>query len=173
MAVAGLEDDAFVQWDDYLTGRCTADDLPFASPLPDWVLFTVNTIWLQRFRQTFVQIGERITCGETPYPRCMAERVALWITLSWVQEEGGDIASEMLDDDEETAEALPEKADLDDDWERVEDGLFDDDFDFKIIWLDNFTKVIFGDSTAAFSGHFGIDAASYHPFRWWETDQSN
>ncbi|MFJ9778120.1 hypothetical protein ACIRSS_00970 [Amycolatopsis sp. NPDC101161] len=99
----------------------------------------------------------------------MAEQVALWITLLWAHDRSDDITADMIDDDEEVAEALPEVPDLDDDWEKAEDGLFDDDFDFKIIWLKNFTKVIFGESTAAFSSRFGVDATSYHPFRWWET----
>ncbi len=81
MSVAGMDDDGFVGWDDYLAGRSTVDDLMFLSALPDWVLFMVNTHWLLRFRQTFLRLAERIDDGKVPYPRCLADKVALWLMV--------------------------------------------------------------------------------------------
>src|SRR4051794_8124082 len=68
MALADMEDDAYVGWDDYLAGRRSVDDLPMLSSLPDWVLFVVNTVWLQRFREVFTDIRDRLEKGGVPYP---------------------------------------------------------------------------------------------------------
>lgn len=169
MATAGMEDDAFGGWDDFLEGRCTAGDLWLVSELPDWVLFMVNTFWLQRFREVFVEIGRRVERGEVPYPRCVAERVALSIVLDAARETDDDVEQDMIKGNPANAAVLKHHGDVEDDWEEVEEALFDEDFDFKSIWLPNFTRAIFGDPTLLVE-RLGMDVGALHPFRWWETD---
>lgn len=165
MATAGMDDDTFVQWDDYLQGLCGVDDLWMLSELPDWVLFIVNNVWLHRFRQAIIGVGAQIDQGQVPYPRCMAERVALAIVLNHAQQRDSDIESEMIEGDPDTAAALPRHDDGEDDWEHVEAALYGDDLDFKMIWLPNFTRSIFGAPDSPYS--------AWHPHRWWETGASD
>lgn len=166
LSVAGMEDDGFVGWDDYLQGKNTIDDLMMLPELPDWVLFMVNTVWLQRFRQVFVNLGRRIDRGEPPYPRCMAERVALWIMFKSAQETEDDIEADIVTPD--IRARLPLLDDEREDWERTEDQLFGEDYDFQFIWLPNFTRSLFG-HPVELSKQFGVDLGTFHPFRWWET----
>jgi hypothetical protein len=168
MSVAGMEDDGFVGWDDYLAGRVTVDELMFLSELPDWVLFMVNDHWLQRFRQTFLALGKRIDQGEGPYPRCMAEKVALWLMLQAAEDQDDDLERGMLSDDDDLGAALPHHGDAEADWDEVAERLFDEDFDFRFIWLDNFTRLMFGNQDVALEMAIDIDATACHPFRWWE-----
>ncbi|MGI5501335.1 helix-turn-helix domain-containing protein [Lentzea sp. CA-135723] len=160
MCTAGMEDDAFVQWDDYMKGDCGVDDLWMLSELPDWVLFIANNVWLQRFRTTIEKIGRRIDSGEVPYPRCMAEQVALAIVLDHVLARDADLEEDMIQDDDETSALLGHHGDIEDDWEQVEEALFDGDLDFKMIWMPDFTRMIYGSIDSPY--------LAWHPHRWWE-----
>lgn len=161
MSTAGMDDDAFVQWDDYLRGRCGVDELWLICELPDWVLFIVNNLWLQRFREAIIDIGGRIEQGELPRTRCIAERVALCIVLDHAEHVSSDIDSESIEDDPDTAALFPHRGDVEDDWEGVAEALLDGDLDARMIWLPNFTRTVFGSPDGPYS--------AWHPFRWWET----
>ncbi|WP_189054522.1 hypothetical protein [Longimycelium tulufanense] len=70
----------------------------------------------------------------------------------------------MIEGDPETAAFLPDHGDAEDDWEAVEEALFAEDFDFRLIWLPHFTRVMFGEP--------GSPYQVWPPFRWWEPDSS-
>ncbi|WP_431873200.1 helix-turn-helix domain-containing protein [Amycolatopsis sacchari] len=170
MSVAGLEDDAFFGLDEYLQGKVGVNDLIFVNQLPDWVLFMVNGHWVDCFRDVLVDLGGRLDRGEVPYPRSMAERVALELMFDSA-EEGAGSADDMLEYDDDVRSVLPSFGEQDEDWENAREQLFGGDFDFQMIWLPNFTRMLFGDSREAVSGQLGVELSSYHPIRWWETDR--
>lgn len=158
--VAGFEDDGDFGWNDYLQGRLTVDDLQLLSELPDWVLFIANNVWLQRFRDTCRSIGDRIDRGQVPYPRCLAERAALWLMINSAEEQSSDV-DEVIDDDDEKQPLLPANDERDEDWETLRDDLFNGDLDFELIWYQDATRLVFSS---------GAETTGFHPFRWWESD---
>ncbi|MTD59093.1 helix-turn-helix domain-containing protein [Amycolatopsis sp. RM579] len=170
MSVAGLEDDAFFGLDEYLQGKVSVKELFFVDQLPDWVLFMVNAHWVDCFRNVLVDLGRRLGRGEVPYPRSMVERVALELMFDSAKE-GGDVADDMLEADDDVRAALPSFGENDEDWEDAREQLFGGDFDFQMIWLPNFTRMLFGDSRESVSIQLGVDLDSFHPIRWWETDR--
>lgn len=147
------------EWKDLLKGETTADRVGPFSQLPDWVLFSVNNVWLSRFRDTYIGIERRLDAGQVPYPRCVAEEVALWIAL--------DEATELMEDALKHAEG--DYADLlrefdsygqrDHDWDV--DALFQD-LDFQEIWRTSSPY-----NHLAVTNAYGIDPSDYHPFNWW------
>lgn len=185
MTTDGHEDDAYLGWDDFLQGRTTVDTLGMLAGLPDWVLFMVNSVWLDRFRNVLVDLGDRVTEGETPSPSCFAESVALFLMLQEARrlvDQGyfddlyGDdhVASSLphldrwSDEDEGVASATPDVGErthisgcqcdeLDGDaWGELEDDLRV--FEAGAIWYPHVTR---GLNTEPGLG-------TMHPFRWWE-----
>ncbi|WP_162907836.1 helix-turn-helix domain-containing protein [Allorhizocola rhizosphaerae] len=168
MATAGLEDDAFIGWDDYLLGKSTVSDLLVLSELPDWVLFTVNNHWLQRFREVLLEIGEQLEAGQVPLPRCMADRVALSLLIRHAREAQHDVEEMHIDGDPAVAAALPFMSEEQEDWDALAEALFGGDFDMEMIWLPNFTRALYGDPDG-FSAQAGVNISEFHPHRWFET----
>ncbi|WP_072688404.1 helix-turn-helix domain-containing protein [Rhodococcus marinonascens] len=167
IASSGMEDDSVSGWDDYLAGRCAVDDLHLINRLPDWVLFTVNSHWLNRFRATFVNIGDKICRGEVPHPHCVAERVALWIAFQEARDCSDEIDHDMIDGEGGCSAILPADPEFDDAWDSAEEALFTN-LDFELMWLNHFTQLISGDSGQLAGEPTGL--GKLHPFRWWEQD---
>lgn len=90
------------------------------------ITFRLSQEWRMRAVDCFRDLEDDIDAGRVPYPRCMGEQIALWITLDFAE-------SALKDDGERSgAEKLP-KTERDYDWMALGDLLFDD-HDFRLLW---------------------------------------
>ncbi|MDJ0106093.1 helix-turn-helix domain-containing protein [Rhodococcus sp. 66b] len=170
--VVWLRDDQVSGWDDYLSGRHTVSKVLLLNQLPDWVLFMVNSHWLEKFKALFVEIGDQIDRGEVPGRRCVAERVALRIALHVAAKEDEELADEIGDDliDDDHDRLVPPNLEIGENWQQSEDALLGFADDIECMWDEGFTRVMLGADGPKFSAEKGFDIGRFHPLRWWEPD---
>lgn len=157
-AQAGFYADRATGFDEILAGEATADEVDPYSRLPLQVLFTVNHVWLNRFRSTFDAIADRLDKGKVPYPRCVAEEVALHFLIEDARETYEDIeyggSFEKLDDYGST----------DRDWDVLFDVLYQDS-DYEVMWQSDLGWM----SNADVAAMLRVSPDDYHPFNWWKS----
>lgn len=166
---AGLApNDAGAQWDEQAFGAAGPGDVWPLAELPEWVLHMVNPVWLHHFLQLFTDIGDRIDDGRVPYPRTMAERVALWIMLRQARKVGATLDGSLVYDTLDGLLTRKRTSGADLDWDRAQSKLFGGDFDFLRIWRDELNRIGFGvdDENANLAGPL---LRCFHPYFWWDT----
>ncbi|UJC79253.1 XRE family transcriptional regulator [Rhodococcus erythropolis] len=166
---SGMEDDDVNGWNDYVAGQSTISQVSLLRLLPDWVLFTVNTHWLERFKDCFIAIGDQIARGNVPHTHCVAERVALQIALWEALERSDEIDDEMLDESG-YGTILEPNLEHGEEWDSVEGELLGGHDNVALMWGDGFTEVVFGGGGPEFSEQTGINLGRFLPVRWWERD---
>jgi hypothetical protein len=157
------------QWDGYVAGRAETGDFWPLAELPEWVRFMISPMWLHYFLDVFVDIGDRIDDGLAPYPRTMAERVALWIALRQARKVGPALKGSIVYDalNGLIGTKTPARS-TDRNWNRAQVKLFGGDFDFLRIWSAEFDHVgIVGG--LAHSDPVGLRLRRFHPYYWWDT----
>ena len=155
-----LGDSEGVMWEELVTGRIKVNEAePFARLHPQ-VLFCVNQAWLAEFLGTFLSIADELDRGRVPYPACIAEEVALWLSLG-VAEDFADVG----DVEHGPFSALNDGGE-DGDWAMLESALFQEDHHFEWLLRDQ------GFPTALVEELVRADS-EFHPHRWWVPFESD
>ena len=155
-AARTFSDEEGFTWEDLAAGRLRLTQAAPFCLLPADVLLDTNDAWRSRLLDTFADIAERISAGRVPWPRCVAEEVALYLSITEAQE----VPLEENFGPETVAQLDDHGAD--DDLDGPLEHLFQD-HDFLAMWEDDSWLE---DPTVTEA--MGVNPDSYHPRNWWK-----
>lgn len=172
--VSGLvPEESSPQWVRYAAGHAGLDEIWPLVEVPEWVLLMVGHGWLRRFLDAVADIGHRIDDGLVPYPRTMAERVALWIALRQARKVGPVLKATIVFDTLKDLAGPGRRGIGAREWNRAQLKLFGGDFEFLKIWSDDVNLSAIDGGALALGPNVesgGPTLRRFHPRYWWDTE---